>query len=58
MNKTDKESQLNALIIYFYAMGNTEKVANGIWETLKEEKVKVNLLKVQEAAYEELFYVK
>ena len=55
MNETDKKSQLNVLIIYFSATGNTGKVANTIWETLKEEKVKVNLLKVQDAAEEELY---
>ena len=55
MNETDKKSRLNVLIIYFSATGNTEKVANTIWETLKEEKVKVNLLKVQHAAKEELY---
>ncbi len=55
MNETDKKSRLNALIIYFSATGNTEKVANAIWEALKEEKVKVNLLKVQDAAEEELY---
>jgi len=47
--------RLEALIIYFSATGNTEKVANAIRETLKEEKVKVNLLKVQDAAGEELY---
>ena len=46
---------MNALIIYLSATGNTEKVATAIWETLKEEKVKVNLLKVQDAAEEELY---
>ena len=55
MNETGKKSRLNVLIIYFSATGNTEKVANAIWETLKEEKVKVNLLKVQDAAEEELY---
>lgn len=55
MNETNRKSQLNALIIYFSATGNTEKVANAIWGTLKEEKVKVNLLKVQDAAEEELY---
>ena len=55
LNKTDKESQLNALIIYFSATGNTENVAKAIWETLKEEKVEVNLLKIQDAAEEELY---
>lgn len=55
MNKIDEKSQLNALIIYFSATGNTQKVANVIGETLQEEKVKVNLLKVQDAAEEELY---
>ncbi len=55
MNETDKKSQLNALIIYFSATGNTEKVANAIWGTLREEKVKVKVLKVQDAAEEELY---
>ena len=55
MNEPTRKSQLNALIIYFSATGNTEKVANAIWETLKEEKVRVNLLKVQDAAEEELY---
>jgi len=55
LNETDAKSWLNVLIIYFSATGNTEKVANAIWETLKEEKVKVNLLKVQDAAEEELY---
>lgn len=55
MNKIDEKSQLNALIIYFSATGNTQKVANVIRETLQEEKVKVNLLKVQDAAEEELY---
>jgi flavodoxin len=55
LNKIDEKSQLNALIIYFSATGNTQKVANVIWETLQEEKVKVNLLKVQDAPEEELY---
>jgi flavodoxin len=55
LNETDKKSQLNVLIIYFSATGNTGKVANTIRETLKEEKVKVNLLKIQDAAEEELY---
>ena len=50
-----KLRQLNALIIYFSATGNTEKVANTISDTLKEERLKVKLLKVQDAAEEELY---
>ena len=45
----------NALIIYFSATGNTEKVANTISDTLKEEGIDVKLLKVQDAAEEELY---
>ena len=45
----------SALIIYFSATGNTEKVANVIRETLEEENVQVRLLKVQDAAEEELY---
>jgi flavodoxin len=55
MTETDKETRLNALIIYFSATGNTEKVANTIVEILKEKKVKAKLLKVQDAAEEELY---
>ena len=55
MNENDEKSRLNVLIIYFSATGNTEKVANAIWETLEEEKVNVNILKVQDAAEEELY---
>jgi len=55
LNENNRKSQMNALIIYFSTTGNTEKVATAIWETLKEEKVKVNLLKVQDAAEEELY---
>jgi flavodoxin len=55
MTETDKESRLNALIIYFSATGNTGKVADAILETLKEKKIKAKLLKVQDAAEEELY---
>ena len=55
MNETDEKSRLNVLIIYFSATGNTEKVGNAIWEALEEEKVNVNILKVQDAAEEELY---
>ena len=55
MSESDKKSRLKALIIYFSATGNTEKVANAIRETLEEEKVKVKLIKVQDAAGEELY---
>ena len=55
MNENKIKSQLNVLIIYFSATGNTEKVANTIRETLKEENANVNLLKVQDATEEELY---
>lgn len=55
MTETDKESQLNALIIYFSATGNTGKVADTIRETLGEKNVKVKMLKVQDANGEELY---
>ena len=50
-----KEKQLKALVIYFSATGNTEKVANSILNALEREKVKVTFLKVQEALNEELY---
>ena len=46
---------MKALIIYFSASGNTEKVANSISDTLKKDRVEVKLLKVQDAAEEELY---
>ena len=46
---------MKALIVYYSYTGNTKKVAKAIRETLKEEKVKVNLLKVQDATEEELY---
>jgi len=55
MTGTDSESRLKALIIYFSATGNTEKVADTIREALDENKVKVKLLKVQDAKGEELY---
>ena len=44
-----------ALIIYFSATGNTEKVANIILDTLKETGIDGKLLKVQDATEEELY---
>ena len=55
MNKIFEKGQLQALIIYFSATGNTKKVANAIWETLQEEKVQATILKVKDAAKEELY---
>ena len=55
MNETCEKGQLQALIIYFSATGNTKKVANAIWETLQEEKVQTTILKVKDAAKEELY---
>ena len=49
------EKKLKALIAYFSATGNTEKVANAIRNGLEEEKVETTLLKVQEATGEELY---
>ncbi len=55
MTGTDSESRLKALIVYFSATGNTTKVADTIGEALNEKKVKVKMLKVQDAAGEELY---
>jgi flavodoxin len=55
MTGTDSESWLKALIVYFSATGNTAKVADTIREALDEKKVKVKMLKVQDAAGEELY---
>jgi len=49
------EKKLKALIVYFSATGNTEKVANTIKNTLEKEKVETSLLKFAEAAKEDLF---
>lgn len=55
MSEIARKSQLDALIIYFSATGNTEKVANAIREALKEKGAKVRLLKVQDAAEVDLY---
>lgn len=55
MTGSDRESRLKALIIYFSATGNTEKVADIVREALDEKKVKVKVLKVQDATGEELY---
>ena len=47
--------ELNALVIYCSATGNTRKVAEAIHEGLLSEKVRSVLLKVQDAAREELY---
>ena len=48
-------SGLKALIIYWSATGNTEKVANAIRKGLEKENVKPTFKKVAEAAGEELY---
>jgi flavodoxin len=53
--KSAKRPALKALVIYYSAGGNTEKVAHAIHETLLEEKVKSTLLKVRDASGEELY---
>jgi len=40
--------QLKALIVYFSAIGNTEKIAYAIRNALENERVTLNLLKVTE----------
>ena len=47
--------QLKALIVYFSATGNTEKVAYAIRNALEKEKVTLTFLKVTEAAEVELY---
>ncbi len=44
----------NALVCYYSRTGNTEKMAKRIAETLKKEKLKVTLKKVEETEVEEL----
>jgi flavodoxin len=53
--KSSLESVMKALVVYYSATGNTEKVAHAIHESLLESKVKSTLLKVQDAAGEELY---
>ncbi len=47
--------QLKALIMYFSATGNTEKVAHAIRNALEKKKVTLTFFKVTEAAEEELY---
>lgn len=53
--ESTKELEMKALVIYYSATGNTEKVANAIHEGLLKERVKSALVKVQDAAGEELY---
>jgi flavorubredoxin len=55
-NKQNPESGtgMKALIVYWTATGNTEKVANAIQKTLLDEKVTSKLVKIPEAEGEEL----
>jgi flavodoxin len=53
--ESSKEPAMKALVVYYSASGNTEKVAHAIHESLLEEKVKSTLLKVRDAEGEELY---
>jgi hypothetical protein len=50
-----REKKPRALVIYCSATGNTGKVANAIHESLLAEDMEATLLKVQDAAREELY---
>jgi flavodoxin len=52
---TEHNKTLKALIIYFSATGNTEKVAHRIYESLAKENVDATLLKVKESGDVELY---
>ena len=56
-NKQNRESstEMKALIIYWSATGNTEKVANAIQSSLLQEKVTPKLMKIPEGEEEELY---
>jgi flavorubredoxin len=56
-NNRDKNpsTELKALIIYWSATGNTEKVANAIQRGLDKEKVTTTLSKIPESEVEELY---
>jgi len=55
-NQQDQTNpELKALIIYWSATGNTEKVANAIRRSLEREKVRPTLRKITEAVEEELY---
>jgi hypothetical protein len=53
--KSTKEPAMKALVVYYSASGNTEKVAHAIHEGLLDGKVKSTLLKVRDASGEELY---
>jgi hypothetical protein len=55
MSQSKSERDIKALIIYWSATGNTEKVANTILDTLNGEGVKPIIRKVGDAAGEELY---
>ena len=55
LNQTHKNIQLQALVIYFSATGNTKKVADAISDALQQENVKVTLLQVEDASKEEFY---
>ena len=52
-HKADRE--LKALVIYWSATGNTEKVASAIQKALVRERAKLVIKKISEAAEEELY---
>ena len=47
---------MNAIVIYWSATGNTEKVARTIHNTLTETAIKSKLMRVKEAAEEDLYH--
>jgi len=53
--ESGKEKNLKAMVVYYSATGNTGKVANAIHEALLAKDVESTLLKVQDAAAEELY---
>jgi flavorubredoxin len=53
--ESTRQKKLKALVVYCSATGNTGKVANAINEALLAEDVESTLLKVQDAAREELY---
>ena len=55
IQKRKPSSELKALIVYWSATGNTEKVANAIRRTLDQQEVNPIFKKVTEAMEEELY---
>jgi hypothetical protein len=55
MSELKSKRQLQALVIYFSATGNTKKVADEICEALGEDQVAVTLRSVKDAAGEDLY---